>query len=193
MLLVRIILVSASLVTAAGICSPALSQERSKASATLARDINGFELGMHLREANRRSTIRLVGGSQFETRLDGIAYYFEVTPAGRIYRISSSQPLGRFGADAKFLAALRTRLEAKYGPAELGAVDPFSWELIEPVRHLNGFVLPFRTMWFSVQLTGAPPDEVGLDMTMIDFRLLWADEADQNQSPREQAERAVRF
>jgi len=163
------------------------------ASATKARDINGFELGMHLREARKLAPVQLVGGSQFEATKDGISYNFEVTPAGRLYRISSTQLLGRFQVDAPFLQTLRAKLTVKYGPPQPGRTDPFSWSLIQPIRQMNGSLLPFTTNWFSVQTSGNGTDGVELSMTMIDFRLLWADQQAANRLPRSKAENSVRF
>lgn len=161
-------------------------------SATIARDINGFELGMHLREVNALAPLQPIGGSQFEATRDGIHYNFEATPAGRVYRISSVQPLGRFTVDAQFLRTLRARLAGKYGAPEPSSADPFSWELVEPVSQAGGPAHPFRTMWFSVYTSSGDGGSVDLNMTMIDFRLLWIDQQAANR-PRAKAEEVVRF
>ena len=67
-----------------------------------------------------------------------------------------------------------------------------SWEIIEPVQYPSGQKLPYRTMWMNAMLSDAD-GEMTLDMTMLDFRILWADQAALNQVPRQKAEDRMRF
>ena len=51
-----------------------------------------------------------------------------------------------------------------------------SWEIIEPVQYPSGQKLPYRTMWMNAMLSDAD-GETTLDITMLDFRILWAQSA----------------
>ena len=157
-------------------------------SATTARDIGGFALGMHIHKVKAVTPLTWIGGNQFDATYEGRSYNFEVTPKGRIYRITSSQRLGTFEVDYKFTNALASKLSAKYGNPTSRGGDTFSWELIETVKHLNGQVLPFTTMWMSASVGhGGSVDDVSLDMTMLDFRILWQDQAALNRGPGDAA------
>ena len=157
-------------------------------SATTARDVGGFTLGMPIREANAIALLTSIGGNQFDAAYEGRSYNFEVTPKGRIYRITASQKLGTFAVDHQFTDALAAKLSVKYGKPTSRGDDTFSWELIEPVKHMNGQVLPFNTMWMSASVShGGGIDDVSLEMTMLDFRILWQDEAPLNREPRDAA------
>jgi hypothetical protein len=161
-------------------------------SATVARDINGFHLGMPIAEARKLADLEYIGGDQFEATADGFQYNFGVTPTGRIYRIQSSQSLGRFSVDRTFVQSLRQKLSVKYGPPLSDYADVFSWEIIEDVTMPDGNKGPFRTMWMTAMIGG---DESGrtLDITLIDFRILWADQASVNRAPRAEAEGRIAF
>lgn len=161
-------------------------------SATLARDVNGFRLGMTVAEARSLAPITFIGGDQFEAAKDKFTYNFGVTPKGRFYRVQSSQQLNNFIADRQFLAALGRRLAEKYGEPTSRDGDVFSWELIEPVTNNLGQTLPFKTMWMTAYVGGFGGDPT-LEITIIDFRILWADEAAVNREPRETAEGRIRF
>ncbi len=161
-------------------------------SATLATDVNGFRLGMTVAEARAITPLSFIGGNQFNAETDGFAYNFGVTPRGRIYRIQSTQQLGRFGVDQNFLSALRSRLIAKYGAPVNAVGDSFNWSLIERVADRDGQLLDFKTMWMSAYVGY---DEKGktLEMTLIDFRILWADEAAVNREPSHAAQKRIQF
>jgi hypothetical protein len=177
----------------AAVASPATSGPSIR-SATKARDINGFALGMHINDAREIAPVKYIGGDQFETQTGGVSYNFGVTPAGRIYRVQSSQPLGSFTVDSTFLARLSAKLIAKYGPATTPEAGNYGWDLIETVSSAEGFKYPFKTNWFGAYISGGGDDgEVGLEMTMIDFRILWADRAKLNKKPRAAGEDRIRF
>ncbi len=161
-------------------------------SATVARDVNGFHLGMPIAEARKLADLEYIGGDQFEATVDGFQYNFGVTPAGRIYRVQSSQSLGRFNVDRTFVQTLKQKLSAKYGPPISEYADVFSWEIIEDVTMPDGNRGPFRTMWMTAMIGGHETDRT-LDITLIDFRILWADQASVNRAPRAQAEDRIAF
>lgn len=161
-------------------------------SATKARDIGGFELGTPISEIARTVSVEALGGDGFQVVRGGITYDFGATPRGRVYRIQSSQPLGHFAVDEAFLAALARKLSTKYGPPTNTTNTTFGWELVEPVKRAGSTVLPFRTMWASAYVVSAP-DGVSVNMTMIDFRLLWQDEIAINREPRSKAAADIAF
>jgi hypothetical protein len=174
---------------------PALANEQGKPvvrSATVARDINGYHLGMPIAEARKLADIEYIGGDQFKATADGFQYNFGVTPTGRIYRIQSSQSFGRFSVDRTFVQSLRQKLSAKYGPPISDYADVFSWEIIENVTMPDGNKEPFRTMWMTAMISGQETDR-SLDFTLIDFRILWADQASVNRTPRAEAEDRIAF
>jgi len=187
-------LIAAALVAAASVLPVTASGQDgdNAASATLARDVNGFRLGMTVEEARSLADLEYIGGDQFEARTEGIHYNFGVTPTGRIYRVQSSQSLGRFSVDRTFVQTLHQRLSSKYGPPGSDCADVFSWELIEDVTSADGTTVPFRTMWMTA-LIGGSGDDRTLDITLIDFRILWADQARLNQAPRTEAEERIAF
>ena len=161
-------------------------------SATIARDIGGFELGMRIADVRRVVAVEALGNDNYQATRDGITYDFGVTPLGRVYRMASSQNLGRFEVDRTFLERITGQLTAKYGPTSDGSAGTWGWELIEPVTRAGGQTLPFKTMWASAFLsTGS--DGVSLEMKLLDFRILWADEAKLNRGPRDRAADAVKL
>lgn len=175
---------------------PSLAQSVAEhRSATLATDINGFRLGMSLAEVNAITPLTPIGGGQFDAIHEGITYNFETTPLRRIFRVQSSQELGNFRVDRNFLVGLRTRLIDKYG-RPTGPISEttqtFFWELIERVRNANGRAVPYKTMWMTAYVSSSG-STASLEMTIIDFRILWEDEAAVNRSPSEEAEGRIRF
>jgi hypothetical protein len=62
----------------------------------------------------------------------------------------------------------------------------------KPVTDSSGQTLPFTTMWMSAYVGGFGGDPT-LEITILDFRILWADQATLNREPREAAEDSVRF
>ncbi len=119
-------------------------------------------------------------------------FNFEVTPLGRIYRIQSSQQLGQFALDDAFRSTLANKLSAKYGVPARTTASVYEWELIEQVRTPEGEANPFRTMWMTAMVM----DNGGaksLEMTLLDFRVLWTDEDKVNKPGRAAAESKVKF
>ena len=162
-------------------------------SATKARDIGGFALGMSIRDANEISPLEDIGNDQYRTTRDGIEYDFGVTPLGRIYRVQSSQFLGRFNIDAAFRRGLSAKLAAKFGPVGDATNETFGWELIEQIKRTNGMVLPFKTNWASAYVSSTYGQGVTLEIKMIDFRYLWQDERALNAKPSMRGANRVTF
>ena len=154
-------------------------------SATKARDIGGFVLGMNIREAAKQSPVTAIGNDDYQTVRDGIEFDFGVTPLGRIYRVDSSQRLGRFVPDAIFVRNFTARLVSKYGPPGNMSAENFHWSLIEKVRDRDGAARPFETNWASAYFDDGP--DVTVHIKLIDFRILWQDEAKLNRTPRDKA------
>lgn len=157
-------------------------------SATKARDIGGFALGMHIRDAAKMAKLESVGGNQFDAEHDGRRINLEVTPLGRIFRVQSSQSLGRFAVDAAFTNALAAKLAAKYGPPKSSDFGSYGWAIVEPVKGDKGRTLPLTTMWMSAYISNGPGiSDVSLEMKLIDFRILWEDEVKINHKPGDKA------
>ena len=169
---------------------PSTAKRRLPPSATKSLEVGPFALGMHVRAANAISRLNRIGEFQFDTEHEGTKFNFEVTPAGRIYRISSQQPLGRFQEDEQFQSTLLNKLTAKYGQPDSVSGSDFGWELFETVRSHNPGPNPFKTMWMSSTVSDSAGDKF-LDITLIDFRILWADQAAANAPARAAAEKVV--
>lgn len=166
---------------------------KSGASATKARDINGFELGMPIADAAKRVNVTYTQGELVQSTMNDIQYDFGVCPSGRIYRIQSSQPLGSFIPDEAFSIKLHAQLIDKYGRTDTTNPDNLSWDLVEDVRYSDGAVRPFKTNWMSVLVSGGYGSRIILDMTMLDFRICWEDKRQMNQKPRNEASEKVVF
>ncbi len=191
----RLRLTLAAWVIATGLALPnaiAAQGTTARKSATRVTDVNGFRLGMTVAEANSLAPMVSNGGQYFVTNKDGIEYDFSVTPKGRIYRITTTQNLGKFEIDQQFLTTLRRRLTAKYGVPSHVSGEVFFWNLTEPVADEYGTVLPFTTMSVSAMVAG-DDDGQTLEIFMIDYRIRWADEAAVNHQPRASAEGRIQF
>jgi hypothetical protein len=162
------------------------------ASATRARDIHEFALGMPIREAMKHFTTTYTQGNQIQGKVGDIELTFEVCPSGAIYFIESTQLLGHFVVDKKFLDALDAKLFAKYGPGA-GTPDNLSWALTEPVRYTTGEVRPYTSNWMSALVMDDSGDGVSLELKMTDFRICWAERDKANEKPRDAATQAVQF
>ena len=162
-------------------------------SATKARDINGFELGMPIQAALKRTKLTFRQGELFQTIMDGIAYDFGVCASGLIYRIESRQELGSFIPDEVFADNLKSRLFAKYGTTNDYSPLNLSWDLVEPVRYSDGKTHLFKTNWFSVLVSGGHGSPLSLDMRMLDFRVCWDHKVQMNESPRDQGTDKIIF
>lgn len=162
------------------------------ASATKARDIHGFVLGMPMREAAKRFTVTYTQGNQIQGKLGDIELVFEVCPSGAINFIESKQPLGRFIVDKAFLYGLDAKLFAKYGQGH-GEPGNLSWNLTEPVRYTTGEVRLFTTNSMTALVTHYDGEPVSLDLKMLDFRICWLEYDKANQKPRDEAGEKVKL
>lgn len=162
-------------------------------SATLATDVNGFRLGMTMSEIGKLAKLERIGDFQYDAEGKGVNYNFQVTPLGRVFRVTSSQDLGAFQVDQKFLATLKSQLLAKYGKPTGTTGETFEWQLIQPVINKLGQTLPFCTMWMSAYVGGGYSSNPTLEITILDFRILWADETKLNDPARQSAEQRLRF
>lgn len=75
-------------------------------SATKVRDIQGFALGMPIKEAMKRFAPTYAQGDQVQGKLGDIELTFGTCSSGAVYFIESTQPLGHFTVDKTFLDAL---------------------------------------------------------------------------------------
>lgn len=150
-------------------------------SATKARDIGGFELGMSIRDAAKLAPLERISDDNYQATKDGIEYDFGVTRLGHIYRVASIQNLGKFVLDDVFRRSLLTKLSAKYGWPQTTSVETFKWSLIESVKRTGEQALPFETNWASAYLDDGE-DGVTLHVKLLDFRVRWKDDAQLNQA-----------
>lgn len=167
-------------------------QRQAPTSATKARDINGLSLGDTIAKIRDRVQLTHLGGGDFEGRENEISYRMTFTPLGRLYNIESVQPIGRFSIDAAFLAQLENRLTTKYGPTKLGSSNPWSWEIVEPVTMHGDINTRMVTNWAYAML-GSGDTAVTLQIHMLDFRILWTDEAELNRNPKKEAQKQIKF
>lgn len=166
------------------------SAQTSGSSATLARDVNGFHLGMTVAEARAKTPLEYIGGDQFEAVGEGITYNFGVSPLGRIYRVSSTQELGSFAVDRAFVAALERRLTDKYGKPDRRTGSSFYW--VMKAASPDGTKVIDSSMRMYAEVSGWPSERT-LEITLIDFRIRNSDEAEVNRGPRSEAEARLKF
>ena len=186
-------LASIFLFATAAVASEPMAAVKPGQSATKARDIHGFALGMPIKQAAKAMQVSFAQGELVEGTAGNINYALGVCPSGRIYRIESSQPLGRFTVDKTFTDRIGAKLFAKYGAATGGAPDNLDWDLIEPVRYTDGKVHPFKTNWAAAIISSSDADGVTLEVKMHDFRICWSDAVRGNSQPRDRAAQTARF
>lgn len=163
-------------------------------SATKARDINGFSLGMGFAAIQKRASLTHLGGDTFEGQHEGIKYVFGFSSLKRVYRIESKQQLGSFAIDRKVVVAFRDKLISKYGAPSLNQQTYLHWELSEKVNQPDGGSMVMATNWMSASISDATyTDPVEIDLKMIDFRILWSDNEKLNQNPARQGENEIQF
>ena len=177
----------------AAVASEPMASVKPGLSATKARDINGFALGMSIKQAAKGMKVTFAQGELVEGTAGGINYAFGVCPSGRVYRIESSQSLGRFTVDKAFTDGLGAKLFAKYGAATRGAPDNLDWDLIESVRYTDGKVHPFTTNWAAAIVSSSDADGVTLNLKMLDFRVCWDKAVRRNKKPRDQTSDWAKF
>jgi hypothetical protein len=162
-----------------------------------AHDINGFTLGMSLKEVQEHAghTLQSLGGGDFAVSVEGVEYDFGFSVLGHLYRIDSKQPLGRFIPDAAFGKTLTEKLAAKYGPSQQNQLPdgPASWEFLEQYQIAPGMPSSRTALRLSAMLMSGYNQPVSLSLKMIDFRIMRRDVATANSDPRSRAESATRF
>jgi hypothetical protein len=147
---------------------------------------------MHIRDVENRSTLKRIAWDDYQTTKDGIEYDLGLTRLGHVYRMTSTQRLGNFDVDDTFLRSLTAKLTAKYGPPVERTGTIYRWSLIEPVKRTGGARLPFETNRAYASVDSGP-DGVTLEISMIDYRIMWRDEAEANRTPRSEASRKLAF
>jgi hypothetical protein len=162
-----------------------------------AHDINGFTLGMSVKEVEEHAghPLQSRGGGDFAVSVEGIDYDFGFSVLGHLCRIDSKQPLGRFIPDAAFGKTLTEKLAAKYGPSQHNQLPdgPASWEFLEPYQIGPGLTGNRATLSLSAMLMSGYNQPVSLSLKLMDFRIMRHDAAIANSDPRSRAERATRF
>jgi hypothetical protein len=95
--------------------------------------------------------------------------------------------LGQFELDAAFNQLLMRRLTTKYGPTS-------GWDLVLPMMDSDGQRRNKKAAFLDAMLEGGEGGApVELIVKMLDFRVIWIDEAAINQRPKGEAERALAF
>ena len=188
-LLVMACTIGADAADASGMCP--------RATCLSARDINGIKLDMTRSEVAQRfpGGIKYIGSDQYEDEDGGISYNFGFSATGHLYRIDSSQNLGKFIPDRAFGLQLLHKLEAKYGPTENSMLPDggAGWNFYAYCTTNLGTRITCQTESLNVMLAGGYGQPVELQMKLMDFRIMGRDEAKQNSSPKSQAERQMRF
>jgi hypothetical protein len=166
-------------------------------SGLAAQDINGVQIGMTVREVAALAGGRMesLGRGQFQTSINGVQYDLGFTPLGHLYRIDSTQPLGRFVPDRAFGLNLTERLARKFGPPTSNQLPggPAFWVYNEPYVSTQGAVLGRPTANLSAMLGGGYGQPVSLIMKLVDFRVLRHDQEAMNAKPETEAGAALKF
>lgn len=179
----------------------AAAQERPHASVEVPRglkstDVRGFHTGMTLQEVSARVRLEPLGRGEFSAVQGDTKFDFGFTPLGRLYRIDSFQTLRPFAADYAMTARLTQQLTAKFGPPGQNQLPggPASWSYSVPVVEANGArtMRPAQTLSVMFQ-GGSGGGPVQLWIKLLDFPILWADQARMNSGPKAAAEQALRF
>lgn len=162
-----------------------------------AHDVNGIRLDMTMQEVSRLFSNHLtsLGGGNFKGERKGVTYSLGFTPLGHLFRIDSSQDLGRFVPDLKFASDLTAKLADKYGPPETNQLPggPAFWSFLNYYEMSAGWRLPRQTESLSVGLGGGYGLPVTLDFKLMDFRILRRDAAIINRVPELQAQERAQF
>ena len=177
------------------IAAPAYAQAPAIVSNLRASDVNGFRLGEPIAEVRARARLTPLGRGDFEAVVDGVSYNFGFTPGGRLYRIESTQTLGAFVPDRAFTVKLSDQLSTKYGPPASNSLPDGTalWTYAATVTQPDGSRTTSPTESLEVMLLGGYGQPVELNVKLLDFRYLWADEAARNADPSAAAGRALKF
>ncbi len=151
---------------------------------------------MSIKEVASRITLRPLGNGDFQASGGGTTYGFGFTPLGRLYRIDSAQPLGRFVPDHATARELTARLTAKFGEPNQNQLPggPAAWTRYMTMPSPDGRRQEARqAQTLSVMFQGGRSAQVELWIKLVDFSILWEDNARINASPKTRAEDAIRF
>lgn len=163
----------------------------------VSHDINGFRLGMTFKEVQEHAgeSLRSLTSTDYEATVDKIHYSFGFSIRGHLYRIDSTQYLGRFIPDAEYGRVLTEKLTAKYGPPQSNQLPdgPAFWEYLEPYNLGNGLSASRTTLSLSAILMPGWNQPVALELKLMDFRIMRNDVAAANSGPRSRAEKATQF
>lgn len=166
-------------------------------SCLVAQDINGIRLGMTVQQVAQLlpTGLKPIGGGDYEADGRNVTYNFGFTPLGHLYRIDSSQILGRFQPDHEFGLRLSAKLIAKYGPPETNQLPggPAFWNLVQYVQTAQGTLLMRPTESLSAALNGGYGLPIKLELKLMDFRILRRDNATMNSVPETRAAKHVQF
>ena len=161
-----------------------------------ARDLQGIRLDMTPGEVEQLTHARLrpLGRGDFKLEFNHTEFDLGFSPLGHLYRIDSDQPLGSFAPDLTFAATLTSKLTEKFGPPKSNMLPggPIDWDLQAKVTDNNG-TNPRELESLSAMLEGGYGAPIHLVMKMMDFRLLWRDQAIVNATPRNKAAEAAKF
>jgi hypothetical protein len=196
----RIRFISALFVAAISLTGSAQTQaeSRSQGKELLARDINGYELGMTVEQvtALAHKPLTPLGGGYFKLSADGVDYDFEFSILGHLFLVNSVQGLGYFIPDAAFSRSLTDKLSKKFGTPQGNQLPegPVQWGWRENVRdHPNDPPYSRPTVELSALLLGGYGQPITLHMHLIDFRIMRRDIETANAKPRSKAETKTKF
>lgn len=184
-----------------GVDALAAAQERPHASVEVPRglkstDVRGFHTGMTLQQVSARARLEPLGRGEFSAVQGDTKFDFGFTPLGRLYRIDSFQTLGSFAVDYPMTARLTQQLTAKFGPPDQNQLPggPAAWSHYVPVVEANGTRSMRQAQTLSVMFQGVSGGgPVQLWIKLVDFPILWADQARMNSGPKSAADKALRF
>lgn len=161
-----------------------------------ARDLQGIRLDMTTSQVEQKAQARLIplGRGDFKMEFNQTVFDLGFTPKGHLYRIDSDQTLGVFQPDRTFAADLTSKLTGKFGrPNSNGLpIGPICWGREEMVTDNYG-TNPREVESLSAMLLGGYGQPIRLVMKMMDFRLLWRDQAALNEEPRAKAGADAQF
>ena len=164
-----------------------------------AHDINGIALDLSIEQVSELfgGTLTRISDDQFKGEKDGVSYDMGFSVLGYLFRIDSSQELGRFEPDEAFGKELTRKLTAKYGPPEYNSLPDgtASWDYVIPDPKPNPFSnsLSLSTESLGVRLGTSYEGPTTLHLKLMDFRIMRRDQARQNEGPSVDASKKVHF
>lgn len=161
-----------------------------------AHDIGGIQLDMGLAEVTQLFSGKLqsLGSGQYQGRKDGINYDLGFSSRGHLFRINSSQELGRFEPDAGIAAALTKRLAEKYGPPQENQLPggTATWEFMKTYE-ANGSAFNLFTETLHAHFMEHYQAPTTLELQLMDRRIERRDDALKNADPSAMARAQMHF